>query len=202
MSDQPFSETQQNEFVELIKSLNPEAVLISDKTVRADIMKKYEEKLETVKNLATGIPGKLSISCDGWTSRNILPFFAIRGHWLDVEWNYKSILLDFQYIHGKHSGWKHSCIFRDCLQRLNIPMTKILGITGDNASNNDTFFDWLEEHGLSSWENQVRCLCHIINLAVQDLLKLLKVPVPDDEDVDAEDCELESEVTKLNTSKL
>lgn len=196
MSDQPFTEPEQKDFVELVKSLNPEAVLISDKTVRADIIEKYEEKLETVKDLVTTIPGKLSISLDGWTSRNVLPFFAIRGHWLDLEWNYNSILLEFQYIHGKHSGWKHSCIFRDCLDRLNIPMTKIFAVTGDNASNNGTFFDWLEEHGLSSFSNQVRCLCHIFNLAVQDLLKLLGVAVPDDEDDDAaEDYDLENEVT-------
>lgn len=179
----------------MIQTLNPKAALISDKTVRADIMANYEEKLETVKDIVARIPGKLSISLDGWTARNVLPFFTIRGHWLDADWNYQSILFDFQYIDGKHSGWKHSCIFRDCFERLTIPMTKILAVTGDNASNNDTFFDWLEEHGLSSWANQLRCLCHIFNLAVQDLLKLLKVSVPDDEEVDAEDYVLENEVT-------
>lgn len=50
-----------------------------------------------------------------------------------------SISLDFQYIEGKHS----SCIFRDCLGRLNTPMTKTLNVPGDNASNNDCFLtEW------------------------------------------------------------
>lgn len=53
-------------------------MIISDKTVRSDIMETYEDKLETVKNLVSQIPGKLSITLDGWTPRNVLPFLAIR----------------------------------------------------------------------------------------------------------------------------
>lgn len=187
--DQPFTEPQQEAFVELIHTLNPNAQVISDKTVRADIIETYEEKFSELKDLLAQIPGKMSITLDGWTSRNVLPFLAIRGHWLDIDFNYHSILFDFSYIHGKHSGWKHSCIFRDCLSRLNIPISKILGVTGDNAASNDTFFDWMTEHGLSKLLNQLRCLCHVFNLAAQDFLALLKVSNPENdvEDVDADD---------------
>lgn len=193
--DQPFTEPQQPTFVELIHSLNPDAKLISDKTVKDDIMETYLEKLEDVKTLLSQAPGKLSFSHDGWTSRNVLPFMAIRGHWFDIEWNYHSVLLDFSFIHGKHSGWKHSCIFRDCLERLNIALTKILGVTADNASSNNTFFEWMEEYGLTKVANQIRCLCHIFNLAVQDFLELLKVSPPEDDGDDIEDYERENEVT-------
>lgn len=195
MSDQPFTEPQQQSFVELVRSLNHNAKLISDKTVKADIMETYLEKLENVKTLLCQNAGKLSISLDGWTSRNVLPFLAIRGHWLDVDWKHHSILFDFSYIHGKHSGWKHSCIFRDCVTRLGIPIAKILGVTGDNPSNNDSFFQWMEEHGLSEISNQIRCLCHIFYLAAQDVLALLKIPAPDDDEVDNEDYDFENEVT-------
>ncbi|KAJ6636741.1 PiggyBac transposable element-derived protein 2, partial [Pseudolycoriella hygida] len=97
--DQPFTEPQQQSFVELVQSLNPNAELISDKTVRADIIATYEEMLGELKASLCKIPGKISISLDGWTSRNILPFLAIRRHWFDVDWNYHSILFDFSYIH-------------------------------------------------------------------------------------------------------
>lgn len=193
MCDQPFTEPQQQTFVELVHSLNPDAKLISDKTVKDDIMETYLEKLEHVKRLLSQVSGKISISQDGWTSRNVLPFLAIRGHWFDTEWNYHSILFDFSYIHGKHSGWKHSCIFRECLSGLNIATTNILGVTGDNAGCNDTFFEWMEEYGMSELSNKIRCLCHIFNLAVQDFLALLKIPQPADDDTDDDD--LETEVT-------
>ncbi|KAJ6640352.1 Zinc finger BED domain-containing protein RICESLEEPER 2 [Pseudolycoriella hygida] len=194
LCDQPFTEPQQQSFVELVHSLNPDAKLITDKTVKADILETYEAKLEDLKVLLSQIPGKLSISLDGWTSRNILPFLAIRGHWYDANWDYHSFLFDFSYIHGKHSGWKHSCIFRDCLSRLNIAITKILGVTGDNAGSNDTFFDWMEEYGLTVLSNKMRCICHIFNLAVQDFLTLLKVTPPEDNDIDADDDDFENEV--------
>lgn len=76
-------------------------------------------------------------------------------------------------------------------------MTKILSVTADNASSNETFFDWLEDQGLSSLSHQLRCLCHIFNLGVQDLLAQLKVPAPVDDEVDSEDFEFENEVTNF-----
>lgn len=201
ISDQPFTEPQQETFVELIRTLNQNAQVISDKTVRADIVEIYEEKFEEVKGFLAQITGKVSISLDGWTSRNVLPFLAIRGHWLDTDFNYHSILFDFSYVPGKHNGWKHSYIFRDCLSRLNIATTKILGVTGDNAGSNDTFFDWMEDHGLSKSLNQLRCLCHVLNLAAQDLLSLLKISYTDSnvesvttEDPEDEDFDFENEV--------
>lgn len=179
--------------MELIDTLNPEAKLITDKTVRSDIMTTYHEKFLELKTRVSEITGKISITIDGWTSRNVLPFLAIRGHWLDARWNYQTELLDFSYVSGSHSGWKHSCIFRDCLSRLGIPISKILAVTGDNAGNNGTFFHWMEEYGISSFSNQVRCMCHIMNLAVQDILACLRVPYLDDEFTDDVD-ELEDEV--------
>jgi hypothetical protein len=183
--DQPFSETQQKAFKEIIDSLNPTAKTISDKTVRADIMADFEKKFEEMKSTIESIPGKISITMDGWTSKNSLPFLAIRGHWLDNEWNYHSKLLDFSYVHGKHDGKNHSEILTDCLSRFGIPFKKILGITLDNAGNNGTLFDFLNE--ISVDRSHVRCLAHIINLAAQDILTFLKVPQTDDtEDVDYE----------------
>lgn len=69
-----------------------------------------------------------------------------------------------------------------------------MGITLDNASNNDTLFNWLEEHGLTCVLNHVRCLDHIMNLAVQDILTELKVPEGNG-DTATEYDDLEEEVT-------
>ncbi len=65
-----------------------------------------------------------------------------------------------------------------------------MGITTDNASNNATFIhsltDMLESEGISfDPKNQwVRCLAHIINLAVQSALISLKAVPLDSEDYD------------------
>lgn len=165
----------------MIDTLNPDAKSISDKTVRADIMADYEVKLEELKTQMSSLPGKISITLD----KNSLAFLAIRGHWIDLEWTYQSKLLDFCHVEGKHDGLKHSQILSKCLERLAIPMSKILAITVDNAGNNDTLFNFLE--GISSNTSHVRCLAHIINLAAQDLLSQLKTAAPDDDETDDAD---------------
>lgn len=130
------------------------------------------------------MPGKISITLDGWTSKHGLPFLAIRGHWIDEQCELKSKLLDFAYVDGSHDGQNHSVILAECLRNLNVPFTKILAITGDNAGSNDTLFDWLDVYGISAVTSQVRCLAHVINLAAQDMLAGLKVPLDYDPEYD------------------
>lgn len=101
---------------------------------------------------------------------------AIRGHCIDNQWQLKSKLLDFVYIEGNHHGQNHSAILVECLHRLKVSFSKILAITADNAGSNDTLFDWLDEYGISAVSSQVRCLAHVMNLAAQDMLSVLKVP--------------------------
>lgn len=197
LCDQKFDVVEKPAFRRLIHTLNPVADLISDKTVQADILLTFGEKMEVLKNRLPEIPGAISITMDGWTSRNVLSFVAIRGHWLDKDWNYNSTLLDFAKVEGEHSGYKLKTIFEDCLTRYGIPFSKILGITVDNATNNDTFFHWLEEHGIAVDVSQIRCLAHIMNLSVQDMLKCLKAPFAEEsteEDTFDDEDELDNEV--------
>ncbi|CAB4482266.1 unnamed protein product [Rhizophagus irregularis] len=67
-------------------------------------------------------------------------------------------------------------------------MTKILGITTDNASNNNTFLEEVSNElaekniEFDNVNQHVRCLAHIINLAAQEALKSLKATVNISED--------------------
>lgn len=191
-------------FIEMIRTLNPSAELISDKTLKEDLMSAYSEKIEEIKSEMKVIPGKISITMDIWTSKNFLPFLVIRGHWISTEWELKSQLLDFSYIEGDHSGKNQCAIFLDCLSRFEIPLSKVLAYTMDNATSNDTFISCLVEHGIlhginiSVAENQVRCLAHILNLSVQDILKALNVPLIDEDRTEDEIMEDSDDVINLN----
>lgn len=194
MSNQPFSEAQQAEFVEMVNLLNPAAELISDKTVKRDLIAKYLQKVEELKLLISEVPGRFSFTVDAWTSKNIHPFMAIRAHWITKEWELKSALLDLSYIDGPHSGSNLSDIFMKCMKQFNIPIAKIMSITLDNATNNDTFIESLgdlaAELGIpfNSTNNRVRCMAHILNLCVQDILAILKIPTNElDTEIDTQD---------------
>ena len=66
---------------------------------------------------------------------------------------------------------------------------QILGVSTDNASNMDKMFSKFEsiceyEGTTFDAKNQrVRCLAHIINLAVQNILKSLKEKPNDEDDI-------------------
>jgi hypothetical protein len=63
-----------------------------------------------------------------------------------------------------------------------------MACTTDNASNNDTLMKALETTcknrniEFTAYNHHIRCLAHIINLAAQDALSMLKVRYVENED--------------------
>lgn len=102
--DQPFTETQQEAFNKMVNTLNPKAKVISPTTVKRDLIVTFGVKLEQVKSRMSTVPGKISFTLDGWTSKNVLSFISIRSHFINVEWKYESVLLDFVHVDGSHKG--------------------------------------------------------------------------------------------------
>lgn len=62
-----------------------------------------------------------------------------------------------------------------------------MACTTDNATNNDTFITMLQKTcenrsiAFTGYDNHVRCLAHVINLAAQAALSKLKVDYADNE---------------------
>lgn len=116
------------------------------------------------------------------------------------------------------SGADMSKLFLKSIKKFKL-VEKIGGITVDNASVNNTFFDELSDllkaEGVNDFDKELqhfRCLAHIINLGAKDTLKLLKFKSSDqieeenvdseiyDQDADEEDPLMTSnEVTELLT---
>ncbi len=109
---------EEDEFIELIKSVNPDAEIPSDKTMKRDLMARYLEKIDEIKELLKGVPGKISITLDMWSSKNVLPFLAIRAHWISTEWEYRTQLLDFAPVTGDHDGKTQCQLFEECMTNL------------------------------------------------------------------------------------
>ncbi|KAJ6642918.1 putative AC transposase, partial [Pseudolycoriella hygida] len=68
--DQPFTAPQEEAFVELIRTLNPDAHIYSDKTIKKDELTEYLTKFDELKEEIAKVPGKISITMDSWTSKN------------------------------------------------------------------------------------------------------------------------------------
>ncbi|CAB5183769.1 unnamed protein product [Rhizophagus irregularis] len=165
--DQPFTVVESPEFHHVIHSCNPMAFIPSADTVKTDILKLYKTHQSNMQDLLQNTPGKISFAIDAWISPNIIGFLGITGHFIDVDWNLRNVLVDFIDLSGPHSGANLAKAFAACLQEKKI-LTKILGITADNAANNNTF---------------LKCIAHIMNLTVQEILKQIKAEEAQDEDM-------------------
>lgn len=100
-------------------------------------------------------------------------------HFIDpLTWGFKSLILGFERLHGSHSAQALGKVTVDILKRFQI-QDSICAITTDSASVNTAMFRYLERERLlgnfSQQDSHVRCMGHVINLAVQSLLKSLKI---------------------------
>lgn len=163
-------------------------------------MKAYLSELEKNKSHLNAAPGKISFTIDGWSSKNVLLFLAIRAHFINIEWKYESTLLDFIEV-DSHKGIDLKETFVNCLKRYDIHLSKVMAITMDNVESNSTFMDHTKIYGIevqtnfSSHGNRVRCLAHVLNLGVQDIMTSLSIKKAADTDEPDDEADLYDEVS-------
>ncbi len=87
---------------------------------------------------------KLSLTLDCWTSKNQYSFLGITVHYIDKNWVIISTLLDFVEVKGSHTGENLAHYLVNVVNDFGIS-DKIIAITTDNASNNDTLMRSLSE---------------------------------------------------------
>jgi hypothetical protein len=138
---------------------------------------------------------QVCLALDCWTSSSQQAFLAITGYFIDANWRRHEFLVSFDPITGSHEGRNLANIVIQALIRDNLSR-RILAVTTDNASNNGTLMDALmvslqqELHersrisaeafdpilrNLLATQYHIPCLAHVIQLAVNALLKKLRL---------------------------
>lgn len=145
-----------------------------------------------------------------------MPTIAIMGHWIDRDFRLHEALLSFDELQGTHDGKTIAEAVYSVLDSYNIT-DKFFCVTTDNASNNDTGVEhlsiFLKKNKGIEWnhkEHHVRCLNHVINIAVPAFLQRcqvlstdgtegdLDVENIDDFDDDLDDEEMEARQRQAN----
>ena len=150
----------------------------SARTIQRRLFTTVEERHRDI--LETLPPdAKMSIALDCWTSPFRQSFMAVTGYFIDINWEYREILLGFQPLSGSHTGVNLGNVLFELLQKHKI-MDRVLTITTDNASNNGTLMDNIQE-SLQSLElpnhvpiARIPCMAHIIQLSLKALLGKLE----------------------------
>lgn len=145
-------------------------------------MKEFEQMQENLKQILLKNESKIAFTLDGWSFKKNKSFYGITCHFINNEWNLISTALDFKPSNGNHAGLDIAKIFYEVISHFELS-EKIGGIVLDNVSANSTF---VAEFGKILRDKNIdfevndqhfRCLAHIINLAVQDVLKLMGIGV-------------------------
>lgn len=155
---------------------------LSRSTLRRRLIERFDLQRSQLKEDLAKTCKTIAFSLDIWTSQNHLPILGIIGHWLTEDFEYREETLEFCELYGTHSGENIAAAIHKTLVELNLE-SKLITITGDNASNNEVMVSELFHiltkessqtilfQGLDSY---IRCLAHILNLIVKDILRSLK----------------------------
>jgi hypothetical protein len=196
-TNQPFNCVEQKSFQQFVSILaqRNDIVPSSSSSIRTLINSEFETYKELQRNEFMRLDSKISFTMDGWTSPNNLSIEAITAHYIDENWNRKSVILAIREMKSS-TGVELANLFKKVMKEYNIDQSKILAITMDNASANNSMieevnlsqqdsFQSINNNNFDNNENisqlyessnfnatRVRCFAHIINLVCKEALKL------------------------------
>jgi hypothetical protein len=107
---------------------------------------------------------------------------AISSYFIDSDWNYREVLLSFEPLHRTHSGANLSTIVINKLEKHQIT-DRVITITTDNASNNNTLIESVQEsiQSLQTLDSlnrteiiRIPYIAHVIQLSLNELLGYMK----------------------------
>ncbi|CAH9082608.1 unnamed protein product [Cuscuta europaea] len=155
--------------------MQPRFVIPSRMTVVRDVYKLFSDEKKKLQAEIKKQNQRVCLTTDCWTSLQNINYMCLTAHYIDVEWNLCKKVLNFCQI-SSHKGELVGKVIESCLHDWGID--RVLTITVDNASSNDTMIAFLKRK-LNSWKGSVlggefmhsRCCAHIINLIVSEGLK-------------------------------
>ncbi|WVZ89881.1 hypothetical protein U9M48_036230 [Paspalum notatum var. saurae] len=117
------------------------------------------------------------LASDIWTSSQNIGYMVVTAHYVDSEFKLKKKIIWFKELEYPHSGYAISDELVLCMTDGGI-RDKLFTLTLDNASNNTSACELLINNHKNEllFEGEhlhVRCSAHILNILVQDVMKLI-----------------------------
>jgi len=114
---------------------------------------------------------RITVSFDGWKADNeVLDLLGIMAHYIDKEYEVKTITLALRDTFGSHSGVNIKDQLLDVLREYQIS-NKVAFFAANNATNNDKALQLLAgELNIDAKTQRLRCLGHVINLVSTAIL--------------------------------
>lgn len=188
--DMAFDTIESSSFQQIFQDLDIPLPFTSRMTMARRIDREFDVCREQLIEELEQTCQTISLSLDSWTSQNSKAMLGIIGHWITAEFQHREHVLEFREIQGVHSGENMAEVLQTTLAELKIEH-KLLAITADNAANNESLLSELylnlaEKFGNTTTairdeplrfqgvDSYIRCIAHILNLIVSDILSTLK----------------------------
>lgn len=93
-------------FKEFVNLLDPRYKIPSRSTVNRELTKKHKEIKEVVKAEVQGC-NDIAITHDGWTSCSTESYSCVTAHYITVDWELVSAVLQTRKVEGSHTAQKN-----------------------------------------------------------------------------------------------
>lgn len=173
----PYQIISQPYFKNWAAKLNPQSNIISRQNLSDIIRSKTSDLKQKLIETLDGVQ-TIALTFDNWSARRgSRSYGCLTGHFISDDFEMNSLILEFEHMPYPHDLPTIANFLVDAIQGLKIE-GKVIAITTDNASNNIPAIETFQNR-LSLDLNSdvgfvhVRCVAHIINLAVKNALSKL-----------------------------
>ena len=163
-------------FKDLLNYYNKSSPVINRWKIKNILEKTYNDYFtnfiyDLKQNIASN--GTFSLSFDIWTSNTQTAYIGIIIIYINSDFQLTYRLIGFDELTESHTGLYLYTEFFNIISQYfeSLTLSNILSFTRDNASNNDTFIDTFLNKNNSLKIYDIRCITHIINIVVNDILK-------------------------------
>ncbi|CAL1414750.1 unnamed protein product [Linum trigynum] len=94
MHDYPLHMVEHAGFMNFVSNLQPRFGMVSFNTVQGDCVATYLREKQNVMKFIEGLPGRITLTLDTWTSCDSLGYVFITGHFIDSDWKPQKRMLN------------------------------------------------------------------------------------------------------------
>ncbi|GBC13304.1 zinc finger BED domain-containing protein RICESLEEPER 2-like [Rhizophagus irregularis DAOM 181602=DAOM 197198] len=174
---QPFTVVETHHFKAFLNFFCPNYIIPDRHKAKDFIIDTFTAQRNTVIGELRKITGKFALTADMWTSTiNQEAFLGITIHYVDLDWKLQNFLLDIIPFKIRHTGTNIAQEIKRTLEEFNI-FDRIIALTTDNESAmivcGREIALTIEDEISSMTFSHCRCAAHVLNLGVQEGLKLI-----------------------------
>lgn len=179
----PLQIVEQPGFIDFVRTLQPQFNIASFVTMQAECVGIYLREKHALRNILCGIPGRVNLTLDLWTSNQTLEYIRVTGHFIDADWKLHRRVLSVAMLPYPDKGVAFNTALVACLTDWNLE-SKVFSLTVDSSFSNETVVGNLRDllaiknpHLLNGQLVMENCFARVLGRLALDALGAMSVTV-------------------------